>query len=107
MFCGLLTITFILGSFTLSYAQSFDSKFVREINELRSTGCRCGGEWLKPAKSVTYNELLSRSAYLHAIDIGKQRRLNHFSRRGRNIGERVSAVGYNWFVVGENLAFGH
>lgn len=107
MLRSFVLIGFLFCFPAFSGAQSFDSEFVQAINDLRDRGCRCGGKWLKPAQAVRYNSLLSRSAYLHAVDIGKQRRLNHYSSRGLNIGERIEAVGYNWYVVGENLAFGH
>ena len=31
---------------------------------------------------------------------------DHYSRGGKDIGERVKAVGYSWATVGENLARG-
>ena len=87
--------------------QGFESQFVDAINAVREHGCQCGGKYFSPVNDVKYNGLLSESASIHAQDIRGQRRLNHYSSRGLNIGERVGRVGYRWAVVGENLAFGH
>ncbi len=87
--------------------QSFNSDFVKAINSIRQEGCHCGGKFLSAAGLVGYNDLLALSAYNHARDIRRQRRLNHFSSYGLNIGQRIDKVGYRWHVVGENLAFGH
>ena len=88
-------------------SQSFQNAFVEAINELRGRGCNCSGERFKAVGRVYYDETLSESAYEHARDIRYQRRLNHYSSKGQDIGERISDVGYNWKTVGENLAFGH
>ncbi len=102
-----ITTVLLLLFFTpVIQAQSFEEAFVDAINEVRNRGCRCSGERFKPVASVKYHDLLSLSAARHAQDIRNQRRLNHYSRNGRNIGERIQHVGYRWRVVGENLAYG-
>lgn len=95
-----------LSSFGMVVAQNFESEFVQAINTLRATGCNCDGERQRPVGSVSYNNTLSNSAYTHALDIRRQRRLSHFCSKGRDIGERADLSGYRWEVIGENLAFG-
>ena len=87
-------------------AQNFDEQFIEAVNNLRQTGCRCAGKNMPSVGIVRYNRLLRESAYIQAEEIRSQRRLNHYSRAGLNIGERISKVGYRWHVVGENLAHG-
>jgi uncharacterized protein YkwD len=108
MSCSRFIITlFILWSLNPAFGQGFEMSFTEAVNELRSGGCRCGGKYFKPVGAVKYNEQLAQSAAIHAQDIRRQRRLNHYSSNGLNIGQRVDRVGYRWAVVGENLAFGH
>ena len=87
-------------------AQDLTKDFVQALNQLRHAGCRCAGKSMPPVGSVKYNGKLSLSAQNHAEEIRSQRRLNHYSREGWDIGQRISRVGYKWEVVGENLAYG-
>ena len=53
------------------------------------------------------NALLDQSARLHAEDMRDRDYFDHVSLDGRQPWHRVSATGYNWFLVGENIAAGY
>lgn len=79
---------------------------LHEVNTLRANGCYCGGEFQEPVGPVTWNETLYSSARSHAREMAKYNFFSHYSRKGKDIGQRLSAVGYPWKVVGENIAEG-
>ena len=87
-------------------AQDFGTEFIYAINKVRNEGCRCAGKRMPRVGQVSFNRQLELSAYTHAKEILRQRRLNHYSREGLDIGQRIDQVGYKWLVVGENLAYG-
>lgn len=53
---------------------------------------------------------LTRAARSHTLDMVRSRYFAHVSRRGRDIGDRLAHTGYtrgaDWWLVGENLAWG-
>lgn len=79
---------------------------IKEVNRLRAKGCYCGGEYQDPVGPVTWNETLHRSALAHAREMSKYNFFSHFSRDGKDIGQRLTKIGYPWRVVGENIAEG-
>jgi uncharacterized protein YkwD len=55
---------------------------------------------------VTANGLLSSAADQHNIDMLTNRFFDHKGTQGDTVGDRVTAQGYTWLAVGENLAAG-
>jgi uncharacterized protein YkwD len=56
--------------------------------------------------TVKWHSKLEISATLHARQMLRYQFFEHFSKGGKDIGERVTAVGYPWRTVGENLGRG-
>ncbi|MDX1408921.1 MAG: CAP domain-containing protein [Saprospiraceae bacterium] len=81
-------------------------EFIHDLNALRNRGCYCGNDWMSGGP-VTWNDRLATSATLHARQMDRYDFFEHYSRGGKDIGERVRAVGYQWRTIGENLARGH
>jgi len=79
---------------------------ISTVNKLRAKGCFCGGEYQKPVGPVKWNETLYKSAMAHAREMSKYDFFSHYSRSGKNIGQRLTQIGYPWKVVGENIAEG-
>ncbi len=77
-----------------------------EVNQLRASGCNCGGEWMEPVRPVKWNNILYKSAKAHAIEMREYDFFAHFSKDGKNIAERIESFGYDWQVVGENIGKG-
>lgn len=85
---------------------AFAAEFVSQINEVRSSGCMCDGRYQPNVTKVKWHPKLELSATLHARQMMRYHFFEHYSKGGKNIGERVQAVGYPWRTVGENLARG-
>ena len=84
-----------------------DRVYVLEsINTLRSRGCRCGNEYFPPVPPLKWNEVLYRSAFLHAKSMYEDDYFSHISPDGKDVGDRLDALGYKWQYAGENLAEG-
>ena len=76
------------------------------VNNLRSEGCYCGGEYMPPAEAVIWEDVLYTSAISHAREMKKKNFFSHFSANGLDIGDRLDRFGYPWQVAGENLGEG-
>ena len=84
-----------------------DQEYILDkVNRLRDRGCYCGKKYMSPAGTVKWDNKLYQSALSHAKDMDKKRYFSHFSRDGKDIGERLDRHGYNWQVAGENLGEG-
>ena len=59
-----------------------------------------------PRPTVTWNPQLAAAAQNHARAMAEQRFFDHVDPQGRDVAQRVSATGYRWRSVGENLAAG-
>jgi uncharacterized protein YkwD len=112
---NILTLfTFIVFlSCTAAYQESnpFKEKFLKQINELRQSGCKCGSTYMPPVAPVIWNNQLELAAFAHASDMAKNNYFSHESKDGRQLRDRVFKVGYNYsgyqsFAIGENIAWG-
>ena len=59
------------------------------------------------AGPVAYNALLDQAAQGHADDMLANDYFSHTDLNGNRVGTRVTATGYKWKAVGENLGKGH
>ena len=55
---------------------------------------------------LIYSERLEEAARLHARDMAEADYFSHIGSDGSNVGQRVTATGYNWCMVAENIAKG-
>ena len=78
------------------------------INAYRAAGadCRSAGAFA-PAAPLAWNALLTQAATGHSTDMALQNYFSHTSLDGRTLAERVTATGYSWSSLAENLAAGH
>lgn len=84
------------------------SSVLDRVNQLRRTGTRCGGTWYRPVRRLSYHRGLAYAARLYAVRMAIFRFFGHVDRvTGHGPGDRVSAAGYDWSVVGENVAAGY
>lgn len=58
------------------------------------------------AGSVSYDSRLGRAAQGHANDMLANNFFSHTGSNGSTVGQRVTAQGYQWNAVGENIARG-
>ena len=83
-----------------------DTYILSEINGLRKNGCLCNGKYYSPVQVLKWNALLYKSAYKHAKSMYDFDYFSHISPDGKDVGDRLETVGYNWQYAGENLAEG-
>jgi uncharacterized protein YkwD len=81
---------------------------LQEVNTLRAAGCKCpGGKRFAPAPALRWDEQLEKAAQDHADDMKKRKYFNHTSPDGTGFSKRIRNAGYDWQVVGENIAMGY
>lgn len=84
------------------------AEVVSRVNRLRKSGTRCGDEWQAPAPTLRHNSRLASAARSYARRMAVHRFFGHKDRlTGSGPGRRATAAGYEWSVVGENLAAGY
>jgi uncharacterized protein YkwD len=77
------------------------------INNVRQTGCNCGSSAMPPVAPLTWNDQLGKAAYEHSKDMHANNFFSHTGTGGTTVGQRVTAQGYVWRTVGENIAWGY
>jgi len=77
------------------------------INEVRSTGCKCGSENMPAVPAVALHAQLNTAAQLHSNDQAAAGRMQHEGSDGSKVGVRVTRAGFTWRTVGENVAWNY
>ena len=86
----------------------FRASLLARINQVRAAGANCGSDGVFGAAApLAWNELLTAAADGHSKDMAAKNYFSHTSADGRTLGDRVSATGYAWTMLGENIAAGH
>ncbi len=76
------------------------------VNDARARGGVCGEQTFAAAPPVSWNDQLVEAAAGHATDMAQNDFFSHTGSDGLTVTERVTATGYVWRAVGENLAAG-
>ncbi len=79
---------------------------MQRINAARAVARSCGTTAYSAAPALRWTEKLLAAAAGHAEDMASQQYFSHTSLDGRTHGQRVTAAGYAWRAVGENIAAG-
>lgn len=80
---------------------------LQRVNAYRAAGASCGSRGtFAAAAALTWNTKLTDAAYGHSRDMADNNYFSHTSLDGRTLGQRVTAAGYSWSAVGENIAGG-
>ena len=75
-------------------------------NQARAQPRKCGDRHFDAAPPLQWDEQLERAATRHARDMARHAYLDHRGRDGSTPAQRVTAAGYRWRSVGENVAAG-
>lgn len=87
---------------------NFEADALRLINQRRAAGATCGSRGsFAAAAALSAQAQLTNAAYGHSRDMADNNYFSHTSLDGRTLGTRVSAAGYSWSSVGENIAAGY
>jgi uncharacterized protein YkwD len=77
------------------------------INQHRAAGASCGAQGtFGPAGALAWEARLTQAADGHSRDMATRNYFSHTSLDGRTLSDRVTATGYAWSTVGENIAAG-
>jgi uncharacterized protein YkwD len=76
------------------------------VNDTRTAGCTCGTTVMPPVAPLTWNDILASSALAHSEDMNATGQFSHNSSDGTSFSARITAAGYIWSTVGENIAWG-
>lgn len=109
----LLTVT-SCGSQNTSISRSpntFQKEFLKRVNKLRTSGCKCGSSYMPPVEPLYWNKMLEASASAHSRDMDRRKYFGHTSPSGKTIKNRIEGAGYTssgmrTYGVGENIARG-
>ncbi|MCX3266247.1 CAP domain-containing protein [Pedobacter agri] len=76
------------------------------VNDIRLAGCKCGTTTMPPVTALTWNSNLATAASNQSKYMESINKMQHESANGKGVGDRVTASGYQWKSVGENVAQG-
>jgi len=82
-------------------------KMLDLVNNIRETGCNCGGKDMPPVKKLQWDYQLERAATSHSIDMKVKGYFSHVSQDGASFSDRINGTDYNGRPVGENIAAGY
>lgn len=82
-------------------------KLFQLVNNLRQSGCQCGSNYMPPVDRLSWHGDLDDAALRHANDMYNNDFFSHTGSDGSDIADRVTAAGYQWQAVGENIAWGY
>ncbi|MFT4566300.1 MAG: hypothetical protein ACI9FN_001255 [Saprospiraceae bacterium] len=82
-------------------------RVMAEINKLRASGCKCGGQRMRAVGPVSWNQDLYRVSKKYAAYLQRNNHFDHISLEGEYLGDRLDKIGYDWQKVGENLGYGY
>lgn len=75
------------------------------VNDVRATGCDCGGQFYPPAGALSLHPQLQEAAIAHSSDMSARRDMNHLGSDGSRVGTRLTRAGFVWRNAGENIAW--
>jgi len=79
---------------------------LRAANAARATARSCGGRDFPAAPPMKWNAALSQAAFDHSRDMAHEDNLTHQGSDGSTIGQRLTRIGYQWGLAGENIQAG-
>ena len=86
----------------------FAAAALARINQVRAAGANCHSDGVfPPAAALVWNGKLTQASSAHSADMATLNYFSHTSADGRTLGTRVTAAGYTWSRLGENIAAGY
>jgi hypothetical protein len=76
------------------------------VNEARARPRTCGNQKFGAAPPLEWNTKLGSAALAHSRDMADRNYFAHAERDGSTVGDRAAREGYEWTVIGENIAAG-
>lgn len=86
----------------------FADEALELVNDYRARGADCGPRGtFGRAAALFWNTQLEQAALRHSTDMATNDFFDHTGSDGSTMKERITATGYDWSVVAENIAAGH
>jgi uncharacterized protein YkwD len=87
---------------------NFQAQALAAINAARAVGANCHSAGTFPAAAaLTWSPQLTQAAAAHTVDMVTNNFFSHTGSNGSTLGSRITAAGYNWRAVAENIAAGY
>lgn len=84
----------------------YQKTMLEQINKARAVARSCGATHFEPAPALTYSCEIQPAAINHSVDMATNNFFSHTGSDGLRVSHRVTDTGYEWAVVGENIAAG-
>lgn len=91
---------------TTTPTTSFAQRVLELTNAARAQARTCGTTSYAATSPLAYNPQLEKAAQGHASDMAGKTYFSHTSQDGRTFAQRITATGYTWRTVAENIAAG-
>ena len=85
---------------------TFAQRVLDLTNAARAQARTCGTTSYAATTALTYNTALEQAAQVHATDMATKNYFSHTSQDGRTFDQRITAAGYSWTRIAENIAAG-
>lgn len=86
--------------------EEFQEAVLTRVNAFRSEARQCGAQVFPAADPVAWSDRLTSVARAHSRDMARHNFFSHTGSDGLGPDERLTAAGYRWQFVAENLAAG-
>lgn len=90
----------------LNATAGIQAEVLQRLNALRAAGAVCGSNAFAATGPLAWNNQLLQAAIGHSTDMAQNNYFAHTGLDGRTPAQRVTAAGYIWSNVGENIAAG-
>ncbi|ELR66095.1 hypothetical protein C942_00423 [Photobacterium marinum] len=84
----------------------FADQMLAAVNAARAQARSCGGEMMPAVPALTWDYALEQAAFVHSSNMANYNFFSHTGLDGTQPADRVTAQGYDWRAVGENIAAG-
>jgi uncharacterized protein YkwD len=86
--------------------KSFEDQILALANQLRASGRTCGTTAHPPVPALKWQAQTQQAAEAQARYLQQNNLFTHAGPNGSTVGDRLTATGYAWSTVGENIAAG-
>ncbi len=84
-----------------------DQAILDLVNLARAEARECGAIAFTATQPLNWSCQLMEAAKIHSVDMASNDFFNHSGSNGLQVSHRVTATGYDWRAVGENIAAGY
>ena len=83
------------------------TRLLELVNGQRASGAVCGSNRMPPVPRLRLEPRLVQAAQVHSADQAAHHTMGHVGSDGSTVSTRVTAAGYSWQLVAENVAWNY